>query len=886
MQAAQENVLATIAEEILDAFSSISEGARLALSQPQGRVDELLPVEGQKFLFKVHSDVRNSLERLLREPAIARVVIHWEENGHEETIYVSRGSGGGSATPNARLVSYLAPLGRLAELSAGDSEEIVLPKTRRSASIRERFLLHPTQDETGWDSKETEAEFPDWRVVIESLRKLIARVARAREVAPEVDFMAQLIAEEEARSLFAQERRRRTVDRMELRDQPVLDQFQGAVFRAPLEKRTVLLGPPGSGKTTTLIRRIAQKTRAEGLSEDERARLQRYGLEAEMSDSWVMFSPTELLKLYVKEAFNREGVSAPNWNLRTWDSERTALGRDVFRFLRGASSGRYTVAPTDEMLSNPSSKGIGAIYDDFSPEVDLTVGGNCKAALEFLSNSDDPDIRQTISTLSERTKTTPETVESMHAFAQSEALRIRLSGLNSQIEKKSNVIANDLLTPKAQDRIRELAELLKDLERIPDEDAFDEDEDDEAEDASARDTRSEQQDELRDRALAARSLLRYVQRLGRSIVEGRRLQSARDRVFQNWIGTRQILRPQLEELGKLIQLRRHIRTLEGAARALVFGVPRVYARYRRRCLEQGKWFRTGIEVKARSLAPAEVDVLLLIMLRNARRTMLMLPDARWLEPVRDRYLVQVMVDEATDFSCVQLAATIELSHPRVRSWLACGDFRQRITRQGISDGSDVSWIDRVTGVPIDTSEIETDYRQTPMLHAFAEALAIGSAATNIPDTEDPRPILAEGIHDAKLAEWLAQRVLEVERSVGRLPSIAIFVDGDEKIDPLVEAVRPLLAEHNTRIVACHEGRVVGDEQEVRVFDIEYIKGLEFEAVFIVGLDGLATRVPDLFDRYLYVGVTRAATFLGVTCNQQLPRTLKFVGSFFSSSSWA
>jgi hypothetical protein len=882
---AQENVLATIAEEILDAFSSISEGARLALSQPQGRVDELLSVEGQRFQFKARSDVRDSLERTFREPAIARVVVHWEENG-EEILYVSRGSGGGLARPNARLVSYLAPLGRLAELSAGDTEEIALPNARRSASIRERFLLHPTQDESGWDSRDTEAEFTDWRVVIASLRKLIARAARAREVAPEVDFMAQLMAEEEARSLFAQEGRRRTIDRMELRDQPVLDQFQGAVFRAPLEKRTILLGPPGSGKTTTLIRRIAQKTRSEGLTEAEHARLQRYSLEADMTDSWVMFSPTELLKLYVKEAFNREGVSAPNWNLRTWDSERIALGRDVFRFLRGASSGRYTVSPTDEMLSDPSSKGISALFDDFSPEVDSTIGGNCKAALEFLSNSDDAEIRQTISVLPDRTKTAPETVESMHAFADSEALRNRLSGLNSQIDKKSKLIANELLTPGAQDRIRELAELLKDLDRIPDEDPFEEDEEDEAEDGSTRDSRSEQQDELRDRALAARSLLRYVQKLGRSIVEGRRLSSARDRVFQNWIGTRKVSRPQLEELGRLIQLRRHIRTLESAARSLVFGVPRVYARFRRRCLEQGKWFRTGMEVKARSLAPAEVDVLLLVMLRNARRGISMLPDARWLQPVRDRYLVQVMVDEATDFSCVQLAATVELSHPRIRSWLACGDFRQRITRQGISDAADLSWIARVTGVPVDISEITTDYRQTPMLHALAEALATGSPPSKIPDTEDPRPILAEAIHDARLGRWLAQRVLEVERSVGRLPSIAIFVDGDEKIDPLVEAVRSLLAEHNVRIVACHEGRVVGDEQEVRVFDIEYIKGLEFEAVFIVGLDGLATRVPDLFDRYLYVGVTRAATFLGVTCNQQLPGTLEIVRSFFTSSSWA
>lgn len=263
----------------------------------------------------------------------------------------------------------------------------------------------------------------------------------------------------------------------------------------------------------------------------------------------------------------------------------------------------------------------------------------------------------------------------------------------------------------------------------------------------------------------------------------------------------------------------------------------------------------------------------------------MLPEARWLQPVLDRYIVQVMVDEATDFSCVQLAATIELSHPRVRSWLACGDFKQRITREGIADAADVSWIQQVTGASVDISEITTDYRQTPKLHAFAEAIATGTAKPDIPATDDPHAILVENIHGAHLAAWLSERVLDVERSVGRLPSIAIFVDGDDKIEPLVESIRPLLAEHNARIVACHEGRVVGNEQEVRVFDIEYIKGLEFEAVFIVGLDELATRLPDLFDRYLYVGVTRAATFLGVTCNRKLPNKLEFIRPNFKTSGW-
>jgi DNA helicase IV len=51
---------------------------------------------------------------------------------------------------------------------------------------------------------------------------------------------------------------------------------------------------------------------------------------------------------------------------------------------------------------------------------------------------------------------------------------------------------------------------------------------------------------------------------------------------------------------------------------------------------------------------------------------------------------------------------------------------------------------------------------------------------------------------------------------------------------------------------------------VRVFDVQHIKGLEFEAVLFVGLERLAQRYPDLFEKYLYVGATRAAMFFGMT----------------------
>jgi DNA helicase IV len=74
---------------------------------------------------------------------------------------------------------------------------------------------------------------------------------------------------------------------------------------------------------------------------------------------------------------------------------------------------------------------------------------------------------------------------------------------------------------------------------------------------------------------------------------------------------------------------------------------------------------------------------------------------------------------------------------------------------------------------------------------------------------------------------------------------------------------------------------MGKENDVRVFDIQHIKGLEFEAVFFVGVDRLASSQPELFDKYLYVGTTRAATYLGMTCDGSLPTALEPLRGMFA-----
>ena len=132
---------------------------------------------------------------------------------------------------------------------------------------------------------------------------------------------------------------------------------------------------------------------------------------------------------------------------------------------------------------------------------------------------------------------------------------------------------------------------------------------------------------------------------------------------------------------------------------------------------------------------------------------------------------------------------------------------------------------------------------------------------------------------------MAERIVEIYNINSSLPSTAIFVADEDQIEPVRRMLEEPLGAHSIGVKGCPRGEILGSEGKVRIFSIKYIKGLEFESVFLVNLDQISEREPHLVDKYLYVGLTRAASFLAVTYSTNFPREILFAKHYFKEGHW-
>lgn len=880
----KKEYVANVATEAVSRLTDIAEAAARELSAPRTVSGEALAYPNStnapaalENLSKSIRAVSESNEHLTREPAIARVVV-FDPQEKERTYYICRTAPVGGMQ---NLASYRSPVGRLASLAVGES--IVIPNGEQ-LEVVERAILHPTKEKAEWDSKRTVIDTDSFGpITVVSLREFVESLGDSKNVD---DILEQIQAEEKLSESLIVGLQRSVITKMGLRDQPILNSIQDAIFRLPIDRQLILLGPPGTGKTTTLIRRLGQKLDQTYLTEDERELVTAVKAADRLphEESWLMFTPTKLLRLYLKEAFAREQVPASDARIQTWDDFRWSVSKNVFGILRGATgTGLFVLRPEVSYLRDETQVNSIAWYEDYFEWQRAEFQREMGDAATALAASPMDGARALAAKLQEALNGGGWNALTAEA-PKAQSLVASIKG--SSDEKISGVLKEQL--KKNAKFIDELAQFLGTLGQEPEPNPDDAEEGDGAEDDDEGEVAHTPKTKAINRYKGA------LRSRARAMAAKRSLDKASPTAkLIAWIGDRTLPEAELTEIGKALLTQSSAKRFTNPIHRYITGFHRRYRKFRKLRQSEGKWYQSsGIE--ARDIHPLELDVILLGILRasmqflSRQQIVRQLDQPLWgsLKPVQELYRNQVLVDEATDFSPLQLASMASLAHPTTRSFFACGDFNQRLTTWGTRSAEEVKWI--TSG--LEFQEVNIAYRQTRQLNTLARDIISAVGGSNpiveLPkdvDNEGVAPALIEGAGDLEsLTRWLGDRLQEIERFVKQMPSTAIFVNSEDDVVPVAEHLDRVLIENNLRVVACTKGQIVGQDSDIRVFDIQHIKGLEFEAVFFVGVDRLAEKHPTLFDKYLYVGATRAATYLGLTCDQKLPEVIEALRPQFTT----
>jgi hypothetical protein len=570
----------------------------------------------------------------------------------------------------------------------------------------------------------------------------------------------------------------------ELRWQPALDPDQDLIKRSKIfDSGTLIInGGPGTGKTTSLIQRIKFLI-SSTIEEYKPLTKAQKELLSNGNSSWIFYSPSDLLALYLKDNMAKEELAADTRKVRVWKKHRSELIK-LYRLYDADSKGKpkpnsfLFYSSNETFIYSTKTECIKKIIEDFTNYFFVSQKD------KILKINDIPD---------------------------------------------ENFIPIIKITKEERERL----------------------------------SSKEYDEEYKKRSLlAARSIKNYIK------------SNSDFKYFYQLVPVFYYLNENYKG---------------DFAVSLFNDIPKVYKEFRKEQLDKNDYYCWDIELlniivkdKNQKLHSDEQSFLLYFIntiCYEIAQNLQFYSDIKhpYIDAYKNNCKPVIAIDEATDFSLLDLLAMNSLRHPLFSSVTLSGDLMQRMTTEGLKSWQDYSDIQ----VSTEVKDLTKSYRQSPTLLTLAQTIyqkSTGEKATYIsymePDPLEPKPLMKISEENDEKVKWISERILEISRiymdSVGNIPSIAVFVPNEDDIDVFADELNNILL-GNIPVSPCKNGKVLGEASEIRVFAIDKIKGLEFEAAFFHNLDNLSNINEDLLLKYLYVGLSRATFYLGVTLTKELNR---------------
>lgn len=689
----------------------------------------------------------------------------------------------------------------------------------------------------------------------------------------------------------------------ELRYQPILDPIQESIKRSKIfDGFLIINGGPGTGKTTSLIQRIKFLI-SPSIEEFATFTQTQKAILYNQKTSWIFYSPNELLALFLRNSMKMEELTADTERVKVWSLHKNELIRN-YRFVTenkrpfliyNKSQGRNLFANNSNHIKG-ITKELNSFYLNFQKdkikkvvEIDVNL---------FKWKNTGLSIQKYLTGKSK--------------IINIDALIRLFLNLNETYKKESDDISNEysVLIKKVASRIQvlvvkepERANVLSDIlkEWKTDSQNIEDDDDDvaeieledfeENEEQSTFDFERELFNKLK--SLCRKQALRMFDKNTRF--------SSRDKELLQLIPEIEH-QDEYEQLGQTAYFKKYLERLTKGIAANIFReIPMIYKKFRREqfASKSKHWDSTFLEELVKKDRNSRIhpdEQALLLSFTNNIIAKLATSFKRQFNSINHPYVngfknhvkPVIGIDEATDFSIIDLLAMSSFRHPELSSVTLSGDIMQRMTSVGLSSWDDFS----KTVANIERKDLALSYRQSPTLLSLAQTICEKSTGNKAnyksyieKDEAEPKPLMLISKFEDEKLKWLAERIIEIYKAYGdSIPSIAIFLPEESQLEYFANRLGNLdtLADVGILVKASRNGEVLGDKNTVRVFSIDKIKGLEFEAVFFHNIDDLQKQnLPnELLLKYIYVGLSRATFYLGMTISEELNKNLNFITDSF------